>query len=440
MKTDRFVKIAVVIALLGVLVAGQVQAAGVKHVIVMISDGCGYNQVEAACLYRFGKPEGWSYQQFPVKLAMSTFPDGGSYDPALAWGDFLYVKKAVTDSAAAATALATGVKTYNGAIGVGPDKLPVENILERAERKGMASGVVTSVPFCHATPAGFLAHNTGRGNYCDIALSMANSGAEVVMGAGNPYYDNSGKLLATPKFEYLTQELWEQLKSGSACSDANGDGKPEPWKLLQTREEFQSLLQGNVPDRVFGIAQANSTLQEGRGGDGKAAAYAVPFNTNVPSLSDMALGAIRVLDKDPDGFCMMVEGGAVDWAGHSNLSGRNIEEEIDFSEAVEAVVKWVEKNSNWDETLLIVTGDHETGYLTGLGSDPKWQPLVNNGAGKMPGMEWHYGSHTNALLPLFAKGRGSEFFTARAHGQDPVRGAYVDNTHVARAVFAALGR
>ncbi len=83
----------------------------------------------------------------------------------------------------------------------------------------------------------------------------------------------------------------------------------------------------------------------------------------------------------------MVEGGAVDWAAHANQSGRVIEEEIDFNHSVEAVVEWVEKNSNWGETLVIVTGDHETGYLTGPGSDPAWMPLVNNGAGYLPGME-----------------------------------------------------
>ena len=422
------------------LLTVPLSAQPVKHVIVMISDGCGFNPVEASSFYRFGKPDGWVYQQFPVKLAMSHFPLGGSYDPALAWSDFLYVKKGPTDSAASATALSSGVKTFNGAIGVGPDKQPVENILERAEKQGMASGVVTSVPFSHATPAGFLVHNEGRGNYADIAQSMANSAAEVVMGAGDPDYDDSGKLRDTPKYEYLSQALWEQLKAGTASSDANGNGKPDAWKLLQTKEEFQSLLQGDAPDRVFGIAQVGSTLQEGRGGDGKAAAYTVPFNTNVPSLTEMSLGAIRVLNKDPKGFCMMIEGGAIDWAGHSNLSGRCIEEEVAFSEAVEAVVKWVDQNSNWTETLLIVTGDHETGYLTGPGSDPKWQPLVNNGVGQMPGMEWHYGSHTNSLIPLFAKGAGSAYFTTCAQGDDPVRGKYVDNTDVAKAVFAALDK
>jgi len=152
----------------------------------------------------------------------------------------------------------------------------------------------------------------------------------------------------------------------------------------------------------------------------------------------MAMAAFNVLDNDPDGFCVMIEGGAVDWAAHSNLSGRVIEEEIDFSCAVEAVIKWVETHSNWSETLLIVTGDHETGYLTGPGSDPEWKPLVNNGQGKMPGMEWHSGSHTNSLIPLFARGAGADQFSQLIVQRDPVRGPYVDNTSVAKVVFEAL--
>ena len=411
------------------LLAMPLAAQPVKHVIVMIADGCGFNQIQAGALYRFGKPEGWVYQSFPVKLAMSHFPAGGSYDPALAWGDFLYVKKGPTDSAASATALATGVKTRNGTLGLDPEGHVVQNIMERAQAQHKATGVVTTVFLDDATPAGFLVHQDSRAKYTDIAAKMIASGANVVMGAGHPEYDNSGARLATPKYTYLSPEQLQQLRSG-----ANG------WKLIQTKTEFQALRQGKVPDRVFGLAQVASVTQEGRGGDTKAAAYAVPFNTSVPSLTDMSLGALRVLNKNPKGFCVMIEGGAVDWAGHSNLSGRLVEEEINFSEAVEAVVQWVKKNSNWNETLLIITGDHETGYLAGPGSDPKWQPLVNNGAGKMPGMEWHYGSHTNSLIPLFARGAGSEYFTAHATGRDPVRGKYVDNTDVAKAVFAALGQ
>lgn len=414
--------------------------AGPKNIIIMISDGCGYNHINAASLYQFGQPNAWTYQAFPVKYAVSTFPAGGSYDPALAWTDFEYVKKNVTDSAAAATALATGVKTYNGAIGVGPDKKPFENIMEAAKKTGRATGIITSVPFSHATPAGFIAHNEGRGNYADIAQEMLNSKADVIMGAGNPWYDNDGHKLATPKYTYVGKAQWEALTSGQRKS----------WQLIQTKGEFEALMHGPTPRRVLGVAQVSDILQEGRSGDPKAPAFAVPFNSNIPTLSQMALGAINVLDNQPQGFCLMIEGGAIDWAAHSNLSGRMIEEEIDFSKTVETVCKWIETHGGWDETLLIVTADHETGYLTGPGSAaPKdttqaasllqlWPPLVNNGAGKMPGMEWHYGSHTNSLVALFAKGNGSEAFHRFPRSHDPRRGDYIDNTCIAKAMFEAL--
>ncbi len=134
----------------------------------------------------------------------------------------------------------------------------------------------------------------------------------------------------------------------------------------------------------------------------------------------------------------MVEGGAVDWASHLNESGRMIEEAIDFERSVEAVVAWVNENSNWGETLLIVTSDHETGYLTGPGSNPTWEPIVNNGAGNLPGMEWHSGDHTNSLVVLSAKGDAARMFSRYADGHDPVRGRYLDNTEVARLVFWAM--
>jgi alkaline phosphatase len=267
---------------------------------------------------------------------------------------------------------------------------------------------------------------------------MFMSKAEVVMGAGHPLYDDSGKLREAAKYDYVAQPQWDQLAAGTCASDANGDGTPDAWKLIQTKAEFAALAQGDTPVRVAGLAQAGSTLQSGRAGDTKADAYAVPLNDNVPSLAQMTMAAFNVLDNDPDGFCIMIEGGAVDWAAHSNLSGRVIEEEADFSQAVDAVIAWVEKNSNWNDTLLIVTGDHETGYLTGPGSDPEWKPLVGNGQGRMPGMQWHSGGHTNSLIPLFARGAEASRFDQMVVGRDPMRGPYVDNTSLAKTIFEAL--
>lgn len=498
-----------------------------KNIILLISDGCGYNHIDAASLYQYGETYIQVYEDFPVQLAMSTYAAGGGYDPNLAWAYFDYVKFGTTDSAAAATAMSTGLKTYNGAIGVDIDRNPVLNIIERAEKLGKATGVVTSVLFSHATPAAFVAHNISRGNYEDIAKEMIySSSVDVIMGCGHPFYDASGNLKETPQYRYVGgMTTWNELLAGTAGGDADGDEIADPWKLIQTRDEFQALIRpvrsivdfngdgkidmqdyselarywqqdkplvdiaplsqsgdgivdlkdlavftsywltntkvqllpgqagnpnpGNgaiispAPKRVLGVPQVYTTLQEMRSGDTHATPYVVALNETVPTLEEMTIAALNILDEDPNGFLLIVEGGAIDWASHANLSGRVIEEQIDFNRTIEAVVEWVGWNSNWGETLVIVTGDHETGYLTGPDSGvglygPFWNALINNGIGNLPGVEWHSGSHTNSLIPFYAKGRGAKLFKLRANGNDPVRGYYIDNTDIAKVIFELL--
>ncbi|MGC9318507.1 MAG: alkaline phosphatase [Armatimonadota bacterium] len=410
-----------------------------RNVVIMISDGCGFNHLQAAAIYQHGTPTSPLYESFPVRLAMTTFAAGGSYEPERAAADFAYVKEGATDSAAAATALACGVKTYAGAIGVGEDKQPLRNVVEHAEALGKATGVVTSVQLSHATPAGFVAHNESRNNYVEIASEMINESAvDVIMGAGHPEYDDNARPRdGEREYRYVGgEETWRALRAGTAGADADGDGDPDPWTLIESLEQFRALQQGDAPPRAIGVPRVATTLQQKRAGDPMATAFEVPFNDGVPTLPEMTLGALNVLHADPDGFLVMVEGGAVDWASHANQPGRLIEEQIDFDRAVAAVVEWVEANSSWDETLLVVTADHECGYLTGPDADPT--ALVSRGAGVMPQMEFHSGSHTNSLVPLFARGPGAEALQSVADGSDPVRGAYLDNTQVARLVFAAL--
>jgi alkaline phosphatase len=298
---------------------------------------------------------------------------------------------------------------------------PVTHLMEVAEDMGKATGVVSSVEWSHATPAGFVAHNVSRNNYAEIAQEMV--------------YDSA----TDGDFKYVGgQTTWDDLRAGTAGGDADGDGVNDPWYLVQDRAAFQMLMEGPTPERVLGTAQVRWTLQQGRSGDKYADPYVVPLTETVPTLEEMTKGALNVLDEDEDGFVLMVEGGAVDWAGHGNQSGRVIEEEIDFNRSVEAVCDWVQQNSNWGETLVVVTGDHETGYLTGPGSNPDWNPLVNNGAGNLPGMEWHSGSHTNQVIPFFAKGSGANFFRHVADETDPVHGRYLDNAEMAAGLFNAL--
>ena len=423
-----------------------------KNIILCISDGCGYNCFDAASLYQYGKTGEQVYENFPVKYAVSTYSaSGNKYNPDEAWKSFDFVKKAPTDSAASATAMATGVKTYNGAINVDVNKTRLETVLERAEKFGKASGVVTTVMFAHATPACFVAHNEERSNFIEIAREMIfESPVDVIMGCGHPYYDKKGHPVEKPVFKYVGgEDTWNALLNGNAGGDADGDGISDPWVLIQSCAEFQSLVSGPAPKRVIGIPYVYHTLQEERGGDMNAAPYAVPLIESMPTLEEMTAAALNILDEDKDGFFLMVEGGAVDWAGHDMEAGRIIEEQIDFNKAVEAVVNWVEKHSTWDETLVIVTADHETGYITGPGSgvfEPGeeiktgdvWKLLVNNGKGKMPGMEWHSSGHTNSLVPLYAMGVCSGEFDLYADEYDPVRGKYLDNTEIAKLIFSIL--
>ncbi|MCI0494322.1 alkaline phosphatase [candidate division KSB1 bacterium] len=420
-----------------------------KNIIFMISDGCGYHHIDAASIFQHGKIGVQVYEQFPVKYGMSTYSlDGVHYEPDSAWSRFDYVRNKPTDSAASGTAMATGVKTYNGAIGVDTSKINLKNIIERLEQFGKATGVVTTVPFSHATPACFVAHNEKRSHYVEIARDMIlNSPLEVIMGAGHPYYDESGRQSSESSFRFVGgKDVWLAMTNGTIANDADHDGVNDPWTFIEEREDFQQLMDGATPKRVIGIPKVASTLQQERDGDQNADPFIVPFIETVPKLEEMTQAALNVLDDDPDGFFVMIEGGAVDWAGHDNQSGRMIEEEIDFNRAVEAVVNWVEQNSNWDETLVIVTADHETGYLTGpnsgTGEDgkPIWNPFENRGKGVLPGMEWHSGSHTNSLIPFFAKGAGSELFHQFADETDPIRGRYLDNAEVGKALFLMFER
>ncbi|MHB8765269.1 MAG: alkaline phosphatase, partial [Deferrisomatales bacterium] len=200
-----------------------------RNVIVMISDGMGYNHLAAGDLYEAGKLGVQPFEKFPFRFGMSTHPgstsstpdcgaaDPGPYDPEAAWTDFDYVKANATDSAAAATTMATGVKTYNNAIGKDLCGNDLENAVEKAEALGKATGVVSSVQFSHATPAGFVAHNVSRNDYVGIGREMLlESAADVILGAGHPWFDNSGRPKASPDYPYVGgQVTWDAVVTGT---------------------------------------------------------------------------------------------------------------------------------------------------------------------------------------------------------------------------------
>ncbi len=468
-KINRPLRLAAVLFLATVVVLSLGRAAwAAKNVILMVSDGAGFNTWMAVDMYQ-GKLGKQVYDQSEwIRLGCTTFPLNQSskstgddkqdrrivYDPAKAWdatprsnkpGNFAgykYLKTTATDSAASGTALATGRKTYNGAINWSNADRPMlgQSIAEIAKTRGKSVGVVSSVPWSHATPAALGgAHNRRRGNCDEIANEMlAADWLDVIMGAGNPDYDNDGVPIPVGKkrnYNYVGgEETWKGLKSGRGG-----------WKLIESKADFEALISGPTPPKVLGTARVAATLQEKRirrtpltGDIVPLLDINSPFIPNVPTLATMTKAALNCLDDNPDGFFLMIEGGAVDWANHANRPRRMIEEQTDFVHAVEAVVAWIRSHGGWDETLLILTSDHDCGLIWGPGSKMvAFDPIVDRGPGKMPGIVYHSGGHSNSLVPLLARGPGSRRFADLVKGQDKraaavwrFSGRYVDNTDI----------
>lgn len=362
----------------------------------------------------------------------------------------------------AATAMATGLKTDLG-VGWAPSvgsstSTSQKSLLEHASGLGKSTGIISSKFFNDATPAGFGSHMKDRNYYWEIARQMVNEGnLTVVMGAGHPYYDKDGEAAdpapawttnadadytsrsAYKTAQFIGKKEFEALKKGVA-PDADNDGKLDQnktgWTFIEKRSDFQKLGRGKTPTRVFGLAQCGAkALQEKRSTstlDKIAPPYKVPFSKNVARIEEMTAGALNVLDNNPKGFVAMFEvGGAVDDACHEGLSGRVFEEYDGFVASTNVVLNWIKKNGGWDQNLLIITSDHDCGYLNGPGSGKMpvktlygnpatWRPIINNGKGKMPTFDfyssfeaknWNMWWHTNSLVPLWANGAGSENFT-----------------------------
>jgi alkaline phosphatase len=468
MLTRRHLVAAVAAGAIAVSI-GAADAAPVKNVMLFISDGASWGTWDMASYWATGEQRGQAYRNFPVRLGMTTYPLNTSstptntgtpqisYDPTRAWdttpnsgsfggrpsffNGYDYIKRNYPDSAAAGTALATGAKTYNNAINFDDFGNPLPYITQEAKALGRATGVVTSVPFSHATPAVFGSQNISRNNYHQIAEQMlANPDLDLIMGAGHPLYNSNGQARSTPSQTYMTVDQLTRLQSGDPIYNRT---------LITSLDEFRAMADGSVvpTGRVIGLAEVGDTLQANRNRPvdpsvisvASGNASGVPFNTNVPTLVEMTAGAINYLSRNPNGFFLMVEGGAVDWMAHANNTARIIEEQVDFDRSVAWAINWVEEYSNWNETLLIVLTDHGNGMPMGPQSDRiPFQPIENRGQGNLPGVLWHYGTHTNEVTLLWAKGAGAERLYDFVVGVDQGLveflqfndGRYIDNTAI----------
>jgi alkaline phosphatase len=441
-----------------------------KNIILMISDGTGTNTIAATGMYtgKLGKQvfdaDTWTktyVSTYPLRTRES--PIGGPrglaqdpetiYDSAKNWdttpvttmtgrnpdrfAGYAWTKRTAPDSANTIVAVVTGQKTYNNAVNVDGNGKNLTTFAELSQRAGKAVGVVTTVQFADATPAvSGGAHNVSRDNRTAIASEMLNTGVlSVIMGTGNPDYDNDGARRSMPNYSWISEKDWSELKAGA-----------KGFKLIQDVGDFTALATAaTTPAKVAGIARSFDGTQAYRQGaiPARETPFSVPRRTDVPSLTTMALGALNVLDADPDGMFLMIEGGGVDRAMHANNIGRMIEEKMEFDEAVEAVSAYLDANTagnNWSNTLVIVTGDHDH-LLLGPNSDDAfpYQPLVDLGAGHVPGYKWQHNGHSNQLVPLYARGPGANMFLTCANQRDAFtdrsgrtfgRGAYLDQTEI----------
>jgi alkaline phosphatase len=444
-----------------------------QYVILMIADGWGANQIAAANAYSGAAP---AYQSW-TQTWMSTFPAAGSYDPSLAWTDFNYVLNGTTESAAAATAMYTGVKTGNGRIAVNEsatERLPT--ISEQARALGWAAGAVSSVPISHATPGAWMGHNDFRLNGYAIA-DEGLWGDPNTTGAADSAWYGGGHGPTWPPLDVVIGGGHPNWSVNNYVNSAIGDklaaesGQPGAFifteRLADSPDGGERLLATanlTTTTRLVGLFGGVGGSLEYRLADGSG------HDPENPTLAQMTTAALTVLGRSPEGFVLMVEGGAVDWAGHANNMDQMIGELIGFNNAVQAVIDWVndpENGSSWDNTLVIVTGDHETGYLTAGPAVFPDQPLGivnsstlglektvastgrraswddNNGnneidVGETVYWAWNSTNHSNSLIPLYAQGAGAGLVADYVVGLDPVRGEYVDNTAVYPIMHAVI--
>ena len=425
-----------------------------RNVIVMIADGSGYDTL-AATRYWTGEPlavdEGdWlrlSMSPYALRGGEETVDGFGSgdqvpdyeYDPARnydarpvegvegvyprGFAGYEWNREFRPDSANTMTSMMTGVVTYPGAINIGGDGEKLRSLAEAAKESGRRVGSVSSVPFNHATPAsGAGAHATDRNFYHDIARELFASGtADVLGGPADPERDDDGRLRDEPLYDYMPADLWADLTSGIAETDGG-----ERWTLVRDAHAIRDLAQGRTPSRLALIPRVARTLQQKRSslGDDKTTSPGDdPLTSGLPSLTDIALAALNAVDDDEDGFFLMVEGGAADWAMHDNEFGRMIEEYEDFDAAVRAVVAALESGErgySFDDTLLVVTADHDHLLCGPNAATVPFEPVQDRGPGVLPGYRWMSGHHSLRLVPFFARGAGAEGFVGLADEEDVV--------------------
>ena len=322
----------------------QIQAAKLtqtntpKNVIFFIGDGMGVHQVFAALTANKGQLN----LEYLKQLGFSKTQSADHY---------------VTDSAASGTAMATGHKTKNLMVGMTPDSMPIPNLVEFAEKKGLATGIVVTSAINHATPATFIAHHWNRFEKKEVTKDYQDIDFDVAIGGGLKYFNgNENQPALLPFF------------------------KNHGYQIVTRMDQLAKVKSGKLLALL--------------------AEDAMPRAVDVPHYLETSVEvALNILSQNKQGFFLMVEGSQIDWGGHDNETGYIIEETLALDRALGRALKFAEKDGN---TLILCTADHETGGMVVVNG--------NIGMGEVYA-KYVTESHTPVMVPSFSVGPGSESFT-----------------------------
>ena len=346
-----------------------------SNVIYLIGDGMGFGAVSSLLL---SMEEETGFEKAPV-IGLSETCSANNY---------------VTDSPAGGTALATGIRTCNGFLGVGPDSIQLESLLKKAQKMGKKTGIVVNTTLTEATPGAFYAGVTSRKESYKIAEQFTESGVDVAIGAGLSAFINR------PDSVDMTEVLIE--KGYDVYLD---------WRhILNTQsDKFVGILE--MSDVHRRNKQRNTTASAAEGQEVCLAARLAAEEENVDTtrfsepteyLHKACTKALSVLEKNaPKGFFLMVESAIIDGYGHNNDSEGMIEEMQEFDKTLQALIAYVNQHPN---TLLVVTADHETG-----GTGVAYQSHAVN---EPEGLHLSFSTkgHSGTVVPIFAYGAGAEKF------------------------------
>ena len=411
--------------------------AGKKHVFLVVYDGCDWQTMRAAAIYNSGRVGysegrgtglhlldytaqdttqfGWMVtaphndgSRIDVNLQQVINPGGtrpGGYNSSIAgrhpWSvptdPYYLVGKTASnqpgehpypDSAMTATAMISGVKSYNESINIDFRGRPVSTVAHEAQALGFSIGVVTSVPFSHATPACAYAHNVTRDDYHDISRDLVGRtsvahprdplpGVDVLLGGGwgDRSKDNDlDKHRKSQGENFEPGNLWIADSDLHASSLENGGRyvvvqrtPGQEGSTLLTAATRRAVAGGHRLLGLFGVGNysghlayrtADGMYDPVRGKSERGETYQPADITENPTLSQLTSAALEVLSRNPQGFWLMVEAGDIDWANHDNNLDNTIGAVLSGDEAIRTITDWVERNSSWQESLMIVTADH----------------------------------------------------------------------------------